>query len=117
LQYEQDTLRRQHRPDLADRVQHISRIEGDGAGYDILSYTAEGAEKYIEVKTTTGGADSAFYMTSHEVAFTEQHSNNCYLYRVYEFDQVGNTGKLYVRRGAIEAAFQLTAVQYRVMPS
>jgi hypothetical protein len=117
LQYEQDTLRRLHRPDLADKVQHISHVEGDGAGYDILSYTAEGVEKYIEVKTTTGGADSVFYMTSHEVAFAEQHSTNYYVYRVYDFDQAGNTGKLYVMRGAIEAVFQLTPVQYRVMPA
>jgi len=117
LQYEQASLHKQDRPDLADKVRHISHIEGDGAGYDILSYTAEGAEKYIEVKTTTGGADSAFYMTSHEVAFAEQHRNNYYVYRVYDFDQVGNAGKFYVRRGAIEAAFRLTAVQYRVMPA
>jgi hypothetical protein len=117
LQYEQDMLRRQHRPDLADKVQHISHREGDGAGYDILSYTADGTEKYIEVKTTTGGADSAFYMTRHEVAFAEQHSNHYYVYRVYDFDQKGNAGKFYVRRGAIEAAFRLTALQYRVMPA
>ena len=56
-------------------------------------------------------------MTSHEVAFATQHNNNYYVYRVYDFDQTSHVGKLYVRRGAIEAAFRRTAVPYRVMPT
>jgi len=116
LAYEQASLRQHQRPDLAAKIRHVSSIEGDGAGYDILSYTPDGTVKYIEVKTTLGGWDSAFYMTSNEVAFAEQHSTNYYLYRVYEYDQVGNTGKLYVSVGHIEPTFRLTAVQYRVSP-
>jgi hypothetical protein len=55
-------------------------------------------------------------MTSNEVAFAEQHSTHYYLYRVYEFDQVSNTGKLYVSEGSIKASFRLTAMQYRAVP-
>jgi hypothetical protein len=55
-------------------------------------------------------------MTSHEVAFAAQHSANYYLYRVYDFDQASNAGKLYVSVGHIEPVFRLTAVQYRVSP-
>jgi hypothetical protein len=116
LTYEQASLRQQQRPDLAAKVRHVSAIEGDGAGYDILSYTQNGVVKYIEVKTTTGGYDSAFYLTSNEVAFAVQHSENYYMYRVYDFDPVSNAGKFYVSRGSIEALFRLTAVQYRVVP-
>jgi hypothetical protein len=116
MAYEQEALRRSHRPDLADKVRHIARIEGDGAGYDILSYTPEGAVKYIEVKTTTGNLDSAFYMTSHEVAFAEQHCSQYYLYRVYNCDMPRQTGKLYVRDGSLDTFFHFTAVQYRVSP-
>jgi hypothetical protein len=116
LAYEHASLRQHQRPDLVDKIRHVSQVEGDGAGYDILSYTPEGAVKYIKVKTTTGGYDSAFYMTSHEVAFAAQHSSHYYLYRVYEFDQASNTGKLYVSVGHIEPAFRLTAVQYRIRP-
>jgi hypothetical protein len=116
LTYEQASLRQHQRPDLAAKVRHVSAIEGDGAGYDILSYTPDGTVKYIEVKTTRGDWDSAFYMTSNEVAFAEQHGTNYYLYRVYEFDQVSNTGKLYVSGGSIEASFRLAAMQYRVVP-
>jgi len=55
-------------------------------------------------------------MSSHEVAFAAQHSDHYYLYRVYDFDSVHNTGKLYVSVGSIETTFRLTALQYRVMP-
>jgi hypothetical protein len=116
LAYEQASLRQHQRLDLAAKVRHVASIEGDGAGYDILSYTPDGIVKYIEVKTSIGGWDSAFYITSNEVAFAEQHSANYYLYRVYDFDQVSNRGKRYVSRGSLEASFRLTAVQYRVVP-
>jgi hypothetical protein len=116
LAYEHASLRQHQRPDLVAKIRHVSQMEGDGAGYDILSYTPEGAVKYIEVKTTTGGSDSAFYMTSNEVAFAAQHSPHYYLYRVYDFDQASNAGKLYVSFGHIEPAFRLAAVQYRVSP-
>lgn len=116
VHYEQASLRQQGRPDLAARVRHVAHIEGDGVGYDILSYTADGIEKYIEVKTTTGGAESAFYMTSHEVAFAKQRDGDYYLYRVYDFNQARNTGKVYISRGHVESSFQLMPVQYRVTP-
>src|SRR5215467_424001 len=45
---------------LADRVVHVAKLEGDGAGYDIKSYTLGGEEKFIEVKTTRGDKRTAF---------------------------------------------------------
>ena len=51
------------RPDLAEKVIHVSQIEGDGAGYDIKSFHEDGTVKYIEVKTTRGGIfHSLFYV-------------------------------------------------------
>jgi hypothetical protein len=52
LHYQRETLRRKGRPDLAQRVRHVAAIEGDGAGYDMLSFSEDGTVKYIEVKTT-----------------------------------------------------------------
>lgn len=37
---------------LAGKIEHTSRLHGDGAGYDILSYEVSGVERLIEVKTT-----------------------------------------------------------------
>ncbi|MBK7084220.1 MAG: hypothetical protein IPH53_05965 [Flavobacteriales bacterium] len=39
LAYERQQLTATGRTDLAEAVEHISRTEGDGTGYDILSYT------------------------------------------------------------------------------
>jgi len=59
------------RADLADRVAHVSEAEGDGAGFDIHSFTATGESKFIEVKTTLGPAETAFYMSSKRVGICE----------------------------------------------
>ncbi len=39
---------------LAEKVRHVSQLQGDGAGYDIESYSLDGTIKYVEVKTTKG---------------------------------------------------------------
>jgi hypothetical protein len=84
------------RPDLAERVRHISAIEGDGAGYDIESFTPEGEIKYIEVKTTRG-----------------QHRKNYHFYRVYDYEDSSNVGRFYVGTGELKEMFELTPTQYR----
>ena len=54
------------RPDLADAVVHVSVVEGDGAGYDIGSFSEDGEVRYLEVKTTRSGATSAFFVSPNE---------------------------------------------------
>ena len=103
------------RPDLAEKVRHVSKEEGDGAGYDIRSYTVSGDEKFIEVKTTKGGASSSFFITSNEVAFSEHKADNFYLCRVYDF-QDGH-GRYYVVAGSVAEGFELAASQYRASPA
>ena len=113
LKYEQEYLESQGRSDLAAQVRHASQLDGDGLGYDILSYNSDESIKYIEVKTTTGSARSAFYITDNEIQFSEQLSSNYYLYRVYEFDSSTNTGKFFVQAGAVNSSFDLLPIQYR----
>jgi len=36
-------------PILADKVDHVSQSNGDGLGFDVLSYEADGKERFIEV--------------------------------------------------------------------
>jgi hypothetical protein len=50
--YERHMLTQQGRRDLAQRIRHVAKMEGDGAGYDVLSFNKDGTVKYIEVKTT-----------------------------------------------------------------
>ena len=67
VDYERTWLRERGRGDLADRVRWTARDDGDGLGYDVLSYGADGRERYIEVKTTALGAQTPFYISSAEL--------------------------------------------------
>lgn len=70
------------------RIIHLSKEQGDGAGFDIISLNHDGSDKYIEVKTTQGGADTPFYMTENERAYFElnKDEDNLFIYRVFNFD-------------------------------
>ena len=48
MQREKATLRAAGRNDLAEMVTHVAKVEGDGAGYDIKSYTLNGKQTFIE---------------------------------------------------------------------
>jgi hypothetical protein len=85
LMHEQRTLRAIGRRDLADRVTWVSRIDGDGAGYDIASFEPEGAARLIEVKTTNGWERTPFHITRNELAAADQHCDNWRLLRVWNF--------------------------------
>jgi hypothetical protein len=50
-------------------VRHVAVLDGDGAGYDVASHNVDGSERLIEVKTTRGGADSDFFVSSNELEF------------------------------------------------
>ena len=66
-------------PNIADEV---------SAGFDILSFFPDGTPKYIEVKTTSGKANSSIEMTEAEVKkMTEcfKKGENYFVYRVYHF--------------------------------
>lgn len=82
---ERDRLIAAERPDLASKVQWTSQELGDGAGYDIRSYDPSGAERFIEVKTTRGGARTDFFLSRNERAFSEEEPERYRLYRLYEF--------------------------------
>lgn len=114
LEFERQHLINNGCSDLAEKVRHVSQIEGDGAGYDIESHTLEGTIKYIEVKTTKGSADSPFFMSSNEVNFATQHSDNFYLYRVYEYDFSTNSGKFFIINSITDNSLNLTPIQFRV---
>jgi len=85
VSYERYRLFQADKKDLSERVEHISKTRGDGLGFDILSYDADGRERYIEVKTTTFGRETPFYISRSELEFSRSVSAQFHLYRVYEF--------------------------------
>lgn len=76
--------------DYADKIEHVSKNNGDGDGYDIRSYTCndegEIVEYYIEVKSTTGGINTPFYMSKNELEVLkgkEAAGEFCAIYRLF----------------------------------
>jgi hypothetical protein len=100
------------RADLAKRVRWRARDDGDGLGYDILSFEAGGAERLIEVKTTGAGKYVPFAVTRNELACSQQNAARFQLYRLYEF---GASPRLYVLRGALDQACALEPTQFRAL--
>jgi hypothetical protein len=116
LHHEREMLRRQGRPDLAQRVRHVAELEGDGAGYDILSFTENGTVKYIEVKTTRGSAETAFFLSANELAFARQHTAHYCLFRIYRYSLETRSGRCYVIEGDPESRCDVTPTAYRLHP-
>lgn len=109
IDYERDWLTRHGRPDLADAVRWTSRQDGDGLGYDVLSFGLDGRKRYIEVKATALGDGTPFYITSAELDFAQRHADSYALYRVY--DVLGKP-RFYVLEGDINDALDLAALTY-----
>ena len=76
MEYEQETLIAEGEDDLAAKIVHTSKVEGDGAGYDIKSFNKDGSVKYIEVKATRGNINTDFYMSPRELRFAELNKVN-----------------------------------------
>jgi hypothetical protein len=85
------------RQDLAGRIVHVAKIEGDGAGHDVRSFTNDGHQKFIEVKTTRGNDKTALYVSASEARFSVDKRDSYYLYRVFNFDERTGGGKVFVR--------------------
>ncbi len=88
---------------LENSVRWVSKEDGDGAGYDILSYDEHGHEIYIEVKTTTGKESDPFYITANELEASKVFAGQYWLYRVYAFNKEKEVGKIAYRAGSLES--------------
>ncbi len=85
MDYEARRLHSQGAKGLADRIEHVSKHRGDGTGYDIKSFDADGRERFIEVKTTAHVAETPFFISPNEVAFSDAYSPQFHLYRLFAF--------------------------------
>jgi len=72
-------------PDLARRVRWISVEDGDGAGYDVLSFDQRGNIRLIEVKTTNGAARTPFFLSRNELSLALDRPKEWQIYRVHLF--------------------------------
>lgn len=103
-------LRLAGRDDLAKKVSWVSQEVGDGAGYDILSYTNVGEERFLEVKTTTGYARTPFFLSANERAFSVERPEEFRIFRLYDF---AREPKAFEIAPPLESALVLEAANYR----
>ena len=116
VEYEQSILQHKQLARLAEQVKHIPSNEGDGLGYDVISFTPDGEKKYIEVKTTTGSDKEGFFISDAEVRFSRQNTSAYYLYRVCNFRSDPDRANLFMIEGDIEDYFRLAPVVYIASP-
>lgn len=94
LHFERRRLESEDRPDLARKVRWVAQEDGDGAGYDILSFSREGRERLLEVKTTNGTRTTPFMLTRNEHALSGERPDEFRIFRVFEFSKQPRLFKL-----------------------
>lgn len=94
LTFERARLASAGRDDLARKVRWISEEEGDGAGYDILSFDQRGLERLLEVKTTTGHERTPFFLSENERLLSTERPDAFRLVRLYDFARTPRAFKL-----------------------
>ena len=102
-------LTRAGRTDLAHDVRWVSKEDGDGAGYDIASFTPDGAIRLLEVKTTKGYARTPFWISRNELAVSrERHAE----WRLFRLRDVSRRPQAFELAPPLEAHVSLLATQF-----
>jgi hypothetical protein len=110
LEVEYRRLRDAGNKRLAEKIEHVSRTQGDGLGYDILSFENDGRERLIEVKTTSFGAMTPFFASKREIVVSDERAQNFSLYRVFKFREAP---KIFILPGSLRESCDLDPVQFR----
>jgi hypothetical protein len=107
---------KQHCPErFKSKVVSVSKTEGDGLGYDILSFDEHGKEKYIEVKATTAGRNKPFFITGAELECSKRHSEHYFLYRLYNLNKKMMTADFHIIQGDL-SKYCNNPIQFEVIP-
>lgn len=110
MKYEKWQLIKAGKESLAEKIEWVSKEQGDGLGFDILSRNLNGTDKYIEVKTTKLSKDAPIFFTKNELEFSISNSDNFHLYRVFDF--IGDPGMFSVR-GRYDQFCRVEPIQYK----
>lgn len=110
LELEARRLHAEGKKALSERVEHVAASQGDGLGYDVLSFERDGRERLIEVKTTAFGELTPFYVSRNEIARSNTDADKYRLYRLFDFREKPRVFQL---PGSIEAHCRLDPVTYR----
>ena len=78
-----------------------------------MSYDLNGEKKYIEVKTTKGRKNTTFYISRNELERSKIEKGNYFLYRVYEYNEETEKGKILKINGDLTRICEVP-VNYKV---
>lgn len=109
MKFESERLWRAGQKSLAERIEHVSDTRGDGEGFDVLSFEEGGRERLIEVKTTTFGEYTPFFVSRNEVEVSFERAEQYHVYRLFDFRE---DPKLFIVPGYIARSFTLDATQF-----
>ncbi len=110
IDYERWRLIQSGKDSLADKIEWISKEQGDGAGFDILSKNANGTDRFIEVKTTKLSKETPIYVTANELSFANTKGRDFFLYRVFNFK---SSPRFFLRNGGYSNFCTLTPQSYK----
>lgn len=110
INFERARLIHAGKDSLADQIEQISISIGPSAGYDIRSFEDNGADRFIEAKTTKYGKNTPFFVTPNELRFSQKNSSRYYLYRIFKFR---DTPRLFALEGNLEESCILAPSEYR----
>lgn len=113
LNHERATLVSQGKNDLAERIRWISDEGDNSAGFDILSFEANGRERLIEVKTTNGWERAPFHISRNQPEVSERHAETWRIMRLYDFSRSPRAFEL---RPPLERHLALIASSYEARP-
>jgi hypothetical protein len=113
LEFEHKRLWQAGKKDLANRVEHVAEIMGDGLGFDIQSFETDGRDRLIEVKTTRFGELTPFFTSKNEVEVSDAKENEYQLYRLFKFAE---QPKLFILPGSLLKTCSLDAIQFAAQP-
>jgi hypothetical protein len=95
---------------LATKVEHVAETQGDGLGFDVLSFDTTGKEKLIEVKTTSFGKETPFFITRNEVDLSRSEADHFHLYRLFDFRKEPH---LFSFRGPVDKHCHLDPITFQ----
>ncbi len=114
INFERARLIRAGKDSLADRIEQISATVGPSAGFDIRSFEENGADRFIEAKTTKYGKNTPFFVTPNELRFSRDNSSRYYLYRLFRFRE---SPRLFTLHGHVEERCIIEPSEFMARPA
>ena len=114
INFERARLIRAGKESLADRIEQVSAVVGPSAGFDVKSFEEDGADRFIEAKTTKYGKNTPFFVTPNEVRFSRENASSYYLYRLFRFRE---SPRLFTLHGYVEDRCVLEPSEFIARPA